>query len=255
MNEYLKNLNKIEFVVTYACTGNCRHCSEGEHDSCSERIDPQTASDAVKKIASEYDIKTVMAFGGEPLLYTDAVFAIMNTAKNLNIPKRQIITNGFFSKFENKIFNVAKGLADCGVNEVLLSVDAFHQETIPLEIVKKFAKALQSYNVPIKLQPAWLVGVNDNNPYNIKTQQILDSFCNMNIPINDGNIIFPEGNAKIYLSEYFKNDIPQNPYVDDPYDVKCISFSPNGDVLDSNIYQHDVMQIINSYYPKNEVKR
>jgi MoaA/NifB/PqqE/SkfB family radical SAM enzyme len=159
MNEYLKNLNKIEFVVTYACTGKCRHCSEGEHASCGERIDPQIASDAVKKITSEYDIKTVMAFGGEPLLYTDAVYAIMNTAKNLNIPKRQIITNGFFSKFENKIFNVAKSLADCGVNEVLLSVDAFHQEFIPLEIVKTFAKALQSHNVPIKLQPAWLVSV------------------------------------------------------------------------------------------------
>jgi hypothetical protein len=72
----------------------------------------------------------------------------------------------------------------------------------------------------------------------------------MNIPINDGNIIFPEGNAKIYLSEYFINDIPQNPYVDDPYDLKCISFSPNGDVLDSNVYQHDVMHIINGYHPK-----
>ena len=191
-----------------------------------------------------------MAFGGEPILYTDAVYAIMNTAKNLNIPKRQIITNGYFSKFNNKISDVAKGLADCGVNEVLLSVDAFHQEFIPLEIVKTFAKALQTHNVPIKLQPAWLVSVKDNNPYNIKTRQILDSFCDMNIPINDGNIIFPAGDAKIYLSEYFKNDTPLNPYVDDPYDVKCISFSPNGDVLDSNVYLHDVMHIINCYHPK-----
>jgi len=28
-NQYLKNPNKIEFVVTYACTGHCKHCSEG----------------------------------------------------------------------------------------------------------------------------------------------------------------------------------------------------------------------------------
>ena len=65
MNQYLKNLNKIEFVVTYACTGRCKHCSEGEHTSCGERIDPQIAADAVRKIAAEYDIKTVMTFGGE----------------------------------------------------------------------------------------------------------------------------------------------------------------------------------------------
>ena len=32
--------------MTYACTGRCRHCSEGDHASCGERIDPQIAADA-----------------------------------------------------------------------------------------------------------------------------------------------------------------------------------------------------------------
>ena len=89
-NLYLKNLNKLEFVVTYACTGRCKHCSEGEHTSCGERIDPQIAADVVRKIAAEYDIKTVMTFGGEPLLYTDAVYAIMKTAKEPEIKMRLI---------------------------------------------------------------------------------------------------------------------------------------------------------------------
>ena len=96
MNQYLKNLNKIEFVVTYACTGRCRHCSEGDHTECGERIDPDIAADAVRRIAREYDVKTVMTFGGEPLLYPDAVRRIMTAAKELNIPRRQVITNGYF---------------------------------------------------------------------------------------------------------------------------------------------------------------
>ena len=110
-NQYLKNLNKIEFVVTYACTGRCKHCSEGEHASCGERIDPQVAADAVRKIAAEYDIKTVMTFGGEPLLYTDAVERIMTAAKELNIPKRQVITNGYFSKNADKICRSPRSLS------------------------------------------------------------------------------------------------------------------------------------------------
>ncbi|MBQ9750847.1 MAG: hypothetical protein IJV87_09775 [Clostridia bacterium] len=57
MNQYLKNLNKIEFVVTYACTGRCKRCSEGDHTSCGERIDPEIAADAVRKIASEYAVE------------------------------------------------------------------------------------------------------------------------------------------------------------------------------------------------------
>ena len=249
MNQYFKNLNKIEFVVTYACTGRCKHCSEGDHTNCGEHIDPQIAADAVRKIAAEYDIKTVMTFGGEPLLYTDAVYAIMTAAIELNIPKRQIITNGYFSKIADKIREVAERLAACGVNDLLLSVDAFHQETIPLDVVRQFATEAKKCGIPIRLQPAWLVSAANDNPYNQKTREILDSFADMDITANEGNVIFPEGNALRYLAEYFTDTLPENPYAEDPRDVRCVSFEPNGDVLGGNVYERDIMEIIRDYLP------
>ena len=249
MNPYLKNLNKIEFVVTYACTGRCKHCSEGDHTSCGERIDPEIAADAVRRISSEYDVKTVMTFGGEPLLYTDAVYAIMIAATELNIPKRQIITNGYFSKNADRIREVAEQLAACGVNDLLLSVDAFHQETIPLCLVKQFAAEAKKCGIPIRLQPAWLVSATNDNPYNRKTREILDSFADMDITANEGNIIFPEGNALKYLAEYFTDEIYENPYVEDPRDVRCVSFEPNGNVLGGNVHRKDIMGIIKDYEP------
>ena len=90
MNKYLENLNKIEFAVTYACTGRCHHCSEGEHTLSGERIDPFTAAAAVRKICAEYDIKTVMAFGGEPLLHPEAVYAVMAAEKEFGVPRRRV---------------------------------------------------------------------------------------------------------------------------------------------------------------------
>ena len=249
MNQYLKNLNKIEFVVTYACTGQCKHCSEGEHTSCGERIDPQIAADAVRKIAAEYDIKTVMTFGGEPLLYTDAVYAIMGAAKELNIPKRQVITNGYFSKNAEKIREVAERLAVCGVNDLLLSVDAFHQETIPLDTVKQFALEARMCGIPMRLQPAWLRDAEDDNPYNRKTREVIASFANMEIPVGEGNVVFSEGNAQKYLAEYFTDELPQNPYVEDPCDVRCVSFEPNGNVLGGNVYERDIVEILRDYKP------
>ena len=249
MNPYLKNLNKIEFVVTYACTGRCKHCSEGDHTFCGERIDPQIAADAVRKIGLEYDIKTVMTFGGEPLLYADAVYEIMNAAKELSIPKRQVITNGYFSKNADQIREVAVCLAECGVNDLLLSVDAFHQETIPLETVRVFATEAKKNGIPIRLQPAWLVSARDDNPYNKKTREILDSFADMGISVNEGNVIYPEGNALKYLSEYFSDEHPDNPYLEDPRDMRCVSFSPNGDVLGGNVYECDVIEILKNYVP------
>lgn len=249
MNTYLKNLYKIEFVVTYACTGRCRHCSEGEHPARGEHIDPAVAADAVRKITAEYDITTVMTFGGEPLLYADAVYKIHAAARDAGVKNRLLITNGYFSKNTSRIGEVAEKLAVSGVNDVLLSVDAFHQETIPLGTVKVFAAEVLKRDIPLRLHPAWLVSPEDGNPYNIKTREILNSFADLGIPVNEGNVIFPEGNAKKYLAEYFTDNVPKNPYIDDPCNVRCVSFSPDGDVLGGNVYRRDIMDILRDYEP------
>ena len=251
-NKYLMNLNKIEFVITSACTGRCKHCSQGDHTFDGKNINSAIAADAVRRVAAEYDIKTVMTFGGEPLLYPDTVYEIMSAARDMNVPKRQVITNGYFSKDKDKIRQVAEGLALCGVNDLLLSVDAFHQETIPLDVVMNFASEAVRFGIPTRLQPAWLVSAEDDNPYNLKTREILGKFSTLNIPISDGNVIFPEGNAMRFLSEYFGDSVPKNPYVDNPFDVRCLSFSPNGDVLDGNVYFSDILKIVESYNPERQ---
>ena len=89
----------------------------------------------------------------------------------------------------------------------------------------------------------------DDNPYNRKTREILDDIGALGIPVGAGNVVFPEGNAVKYLAEYFGENIPENPYVEDPCDLRCLSFSPNGDVLDGNVYREDVMEIIRKYAP------
>ena len=249
MSEYFKELSKIEFVLTYACTGRCKHCSEGDHSSFGEKIDSEIASDAVRRVVSEYPIKTVMVFGGEPLIYPDAVYRIMRTAKECGVPRRQVITNGYFSKDAKRIGDVARELSECGVNDLLLSVDAFHQETIPIEVVKLFAREAKTCGIPIRLQPAWLVSPTDDNPYNRRTVEVLDAFRELELPVGDGNVIFPEGNTKKYLAEYFVGTTPENPYVDDPKNVKCLSFEPNGNVLCGNVYKTDILEIMQKYAP------
>ena len=249
MNKHLKNLNRIEFVVTMACTGKCKHCSQGEHKT-SGCIDKKLSAEAVKKIAAEYSIKSVMTFGGEPLLYPDTVYEIHKAATEINIPKRQLITNGYFSKDLTAAESVAQKLFESGVNEILLSVDAFHQETIPVEYVKAFAQAVKETGIPLKLHPAWLQSPDADNSYNRKTREILNGF--EGIEISEGNVVFPSGNALIYLSEYFDSDEKTvNPYEEDPRDIKAICFSANGDILGSNIYKKNIDKILSDYKPKS----
>ena len=78
---------------------------------------------------------------------------------------------------------------------------------------------------------------------------MLSAFSDTGIAVSCGNVIFPEGNARKYLSEYFGKQTVENPYVEDPRDVRCVSFSANGDVLSGNVYEKDIMQIIADYAP------
>lgn len=248
MNEYVKNLNRMEFVVTMACTGRCRHCSEGDHSFCAEPIDADAAVRAIYEVCGQYQIESLMAFGGEPLLYPEVVCSIFRAAAKMCIPKIDLITNGFFSGEKSRIRETVRMLADSGVRNILLSVDAFHQETIPLEPVKVFAGCVKEAGVPLRLSPAWLVSEEDKNPYNVKTREVIREFEDLNITVGPGNIVFPSGNALKYLGEYFEENTEQyNPYEENPADIRAISFLPNGDVLNGNIYQKSVLDILKDY--------
>ena len=252
MNKYLRNTDRIEFVVTMACTGKCRHCSEGDHSGHTGHIDTETAVNSIRKICENYKIGTLMTFGGEPLLYPDVIYSIHRTAAAFGIGRRQLITNGFFSNKRDRIEEVTKNLADCGINDLLLSADAFHQETIPLEPVRFFAECAIRSGIPVRLSPAWLVSPDDHNPYNDRTREILRKFEPLQIPVGGGNVVFPQGNALKYLRDYFDENVEEfSPYEEDPEDIRTISFSQNGDVLNGNIYRSDILEIIRTYRPSN----
>lgn len=251
LNPYIQNLNRIEFLITLACTGRCKHCSEGEHSAGGEYVDGDMSAQAVYRVCSEYNIESLMTFGGEPLLRPDEVCKIHTAAQKMNIPKRQLITNGFFSSSEARIKEVAEKLAQSGVNDILLSVDAFHQETIPLKPVIDFAEAVKVTGIPLRAHPAWLVNEETDNPYNRRTREILREFQLMDIEASDGNDIFPSGNALKYLSEFFDMEKEYiSPYAENPEDIHSLCISPNGDVLGNNIYQTDILDIIKNYKPR-----
>lgn len=96
MNKHFENLNRIEFVITQACTGHCKHCSQGDHNTSGEHVDAESAVELVKSVAEKYEIDSLMTFGGEPLLFPEIVCKIHSMAAKMKIPKRQLITNGFF---------------------------------------------------------------------------------------------------------------------------------------------------------------
>jgi len=265
MNPYI-DLNRIEFVITDACSGRCKHCGNGERSSTGTSVDADEAVVAVKRLAERFAIESVMTFGGEPLLFADTVCKIHTAARDGGILKRQLITNGFFSKDEHKIDEVAKSLCESGINDILLSVDVFHQEYIPLEPVIKFADSLLKHNTPrLRVQPAWIVNEQHENPYNTETKRLLKLFAKKGVNANEGNNIYPSDNALKYLGDYFsppgKIDLSvlcgSTPYTTRLDNINCFGINPNGDVnlcsiTIGNIYNNDVLDIVDRYDPNND---
>lgn len=251
MNKYTKNLERIEFVVTNGCSGHCKHCSQGDHNDRIEHIDGEVAANVIEDVCNNYNITSLMTFGGEPLLYPEVTAKIQETAKKCNIKNREIITNGYFSKDAKKIKEVAKMIANSGITLLLLSVDAFHQETIPIDKVELFANLLLEHGVNIEIHPAYLVSEVDENEYNLKTRKYLQRFTDKGIKVSSGNVILPIGNAKKHFGKYYdKHKEYISPYQQDCENITAISINPNGDTLGGNIYKENIIDMLNAYEPK-----
>ncbi len=264
MNPYLKP-TRLEFVVTDRCTGRCRHCSVGERvrHPRPERHVPEVASvEAVRFLAARYPMDSVMTFGGEPLLYPEVTCAIHRAATQAGIAWRQIITNGFFSRDRARIRAVARMLAEAGVNDVLLSVDAFHQERIPLEPVRMFARALQDAGVDrARLHPAWVVNAVFDCPENAHTREVLASLADTGLPVNSGNDVFLSGDAARNLAAYYPppclnpaEGCGSMPYTDPLTEQSSLSIEPDGSVtvcgfVIGNVKYESMEAIIDRYDP------
>ena len=194
MNRYLP-VNRIEFAVTYLCNSKCRHCQLGEEEerkNFPSHIDKDIAVEIVRKVGKKYNPKSIMTFGGEPLLYPEIIYAIHKEAMKVGIPVRDIITNGFWSRKTIEIQEIAEKLVKSGVNEASISIDCFHQEFIPLEIVKKAAESLLKAGMTrISWNPCWVVSKDHDNPYNLKTKAILEQLKDLPVEYGEGNIAQP----------------------------------------------------------------
>ena len=256
------DIKRIEFIVTWECGGKCKHCQMGDNinkPGTHRHVLAENAVEAVKKLSKVFDITSVMTFGGEPLYYPEVTAAIHKAATECGIETREVITNGYFTNSAEKSASVAKALSDAGVNHLPISVDAFHQEHIPIEPVYQFVRDVINAKIPDAfLHTAWLVNEEHENPYNTKTREILEKFSDLPIPVGKHGGVGPSGYAAKYLREYFTETIDSELEncgpCSAPLNVTCISIEPSGDVgvcggTIGNIYEEDILNIIARYNP------
>lgn len=211
-----------------------------------------------------FKIESLMAYGGEPLLFPTAVTSIFRAATTKGVGKRELITSGYFSNDSAFINYVAEQLIAAGVNDVKISVDAFHQEHIPVQRIDPFIAALKANKFKnILLHPAWLVSQDADNYYNRETRRLLEVISRTyDIKISRGNTITLSGLAKKYLWNYFPEqtiDLATTcgtiAHTNSLSDVKTLRILANGNIaicraiVIGNIFRSSIESIIQDYDP------
>jgi len=262
-NRYLEP-RRIEFLITYLCNGSCIHCySTNQSDGHPLHIDSPLAVDIVEKVGRVFDVESVMTFGGEPMLFPEVVYSIHREATRQEVPSRALITNGCWSDDIRVVREIADGLEDCGVNQISFSVDAFHQEHIPIGRVRAAIEScLESGIEDLALNPCWLVSEEDDNEYNRRTRSILDELSGLPVRVSGGNVVEPSGLALTNLGEFLppRKSLPAGRCGDMPYTepldhVSCLSVEPDGRVaICDGLYlgdasESDILRLIEGYDP------
>lgn len=201
-----KTISFLSFLISYKCTNECKHCallaSPNQDDIKMELGDLKRY---LKDITSNYDVQEIGFFGGEPLLNFDLSISFIEEVKKYNISKIGLPTNGYWGKNDSIAKKYALELKQAGLNNIGFSVDAFHQEFIPLDDVKRAIRACHEAGIELMYLVAQnLGGAEEKNIFNEKTKEITDvlsdefDYCQLII-----SNLQVRGRAVNQLSQYF----------------------------------------------------
>jgi len=168
-------LTGVDLLLTFRCPSQCKHCVY--------KAGPQRAGHM------NYEN-----------IFDTLLFAI-STAKQLDIPKRGIITNGYWASTESIAQNTLRKLQQAGLTQITFSVDSFHQEFIPFEDVRRGVEAASQMSFDhIWVDSQFLELETPSNEYDIRTQKLLDALTEIpGIEISTYQVDF-EGRAADTLS-------------------------------------------------------
>jgi len=205
------------------------------------------------------DIESFMVFGGEPMLYPERAIAIFQKAHQLGIPDIDMITNGVWGKNKETAEKYAARLKAAGLNNVDISVDAFHLPYIPLKYPQNTALVLLKAGIKnVKWNVAVIESIDAKNEHDKKTKEILKELEIRGVGTRILKIM-PVGRAAQNLRQFFQHEPLHGPCEGNPIletnlkNPESICIEPSGaanicwNLSIGNAKQRPLSQLISQY--------
>lgn len=122
-----------------ACNAECKHCCF----ECSPRNKEKFNKEEKEEILNYLETGEVKQFsitGGEPFLYEDSLFDLIDKVSHMGIDVT-CITNGFWADSYQKARNKLIKLQSIGLKALTVSYDDFHREFVPIERIANLFNA------------------------------------------------------------------------------------------------------------------
>ncbi|MFX1568223.1 MAG: radical SAM protein [Promethearchaeota archaeon] len=225
-----KRINFLTFLISYKCTNECKHCAiPGSPNQDNKLMELQDVKKYLEEVTQNYIVDEVGFFGGEPLLHFDLLISFIKEVKRYGIPIIGLPTNGFWGKNDSTAKHYTQKLKEAGLNTIGFSVDTFHQEFVPLEVVKRAMKAAYEAGIETIYSITQNLGLsNINNSINEQNEKFA---CSISKELEFCQIINSElqvkGRAVNNLTDYFSMDaIPSERCL--IFKVPMFMVDPNG---------------------------
>jgi len=144
---------RVALMITENCNAACAHCWFDCDPTSGATMSLTDARNYVDKASRIPSIEWISLTGGEPMLHVNLVEDIVAYASDQGI-KTELVTNCSWAVTPMKAFDVLRRLSDVGLTVLNISVDNFHQATIPFERIKISYETAKSLGIRIVVMTA-----------------------------------------------------------------------------------------------------
>lgn len=227
------NLKGIGIYLTYQCNASCSHCAYGSEPSLKNVIDEKDVEVAFETINQLGQLQTVKILGGEPTLYMERLLRVIELARTYGATNIIVITSGWWGKRQARAQTIVTSLKQAGLSLLLISVDSFHTQYIPLEHVKGAVQAAADGGMRYCVLMNLLESIHADNQYDRQTREMIQELLQLSIPIVPGKVTYL-GRAVELLSPMYQGErtlptrCPLPPFLDSFAEPSGIAIDPLG---------------------------
>lgn len=130
-------------ITNYNCTASCRHCMFASSPECKKDYITREKAEEVACLLERAGTISVHIGGGEPFMDFDGLCGLIQALSRHGIGIDYIETNGYWAKDEAFARRRLEVLKRLGVYTIMVSVDPYHIEYVPLEMPLKLVSLLR----------------------------------------------------------------------------------------------------------------